>query len=506
VKTWLFAEDDGYVCEHHRADVEHLFPRREDPVVALFSGAIHLCGVVALGLLLYWHVPAVKTWTDHHLRGKKATAAARAQVSDHPVDSNEEDRTGPPSFPKDAPSPAPLVSSLPVTKATPLVAVTSGKRVALYQADGRKLWSRISQRALFSPAGNVVLLDRGSAGWAAVDARTAQELPWSANLGWVRPSAQVQWSPSGELLSFEWPVSDGGMNAVGVYSASQRRWLVQAVFEDGIGCAENAAWSPDEHRLAMRCDGGAVVLDLIRGQVTRQPFPSGEGNIIWDPHGEQLVTSGSLGDDDEGAASLVQYSPKNGSFRYTLLDGDGSYAQPLGWMGGGKVIVYRTPSEDTWDGAPVYLARWPSGEMVARLGAFGHPRINVEGSLAALYSIRRAAGGTGELTVATITGKGFTVEPASIVGIPLKWIEKRKLDLDTMDDHEVSDWVLDYGWKPGTSELYFVARRGLRSWCLWRWDASSRTARPVGREVQCFESPDEVDDKGFELVFSPPRR
>ena len=143
-----------------------------------------------------------------------------------------------------------------MTAATPRVAVTTGKWVTLYRADGRKLWSRLAHRAIFSPAGNEVLLDRGDIGWVALDVSSARELPWSAGLTWVRPSAQVQWSPSGRLLCFEWPIGGGGRNAVGVYSPGERRWLVQAAFADGLSCAEVAAWSPDERRLAMGCEGG----------------------------------------------------------------------------------------------------------------------------------------------------------------------------------------------------------------------------------------------------------
>jgi len=501
LKTWLFAEDDGYVCEHHRADVEHVFPRREDPFVALLSGAVHLCGVVAFGLLLYWHVPAVKAWTDHHLRGKKATAAARAQVSDHPADSNEEGRTGPPSFPEDAPSPAPLVSPLPVSPETPCVAVTSGRWVSLYRADGTKLWSRIGERAVFSPGGQVALLARGEAGFAAVDARTGAELPWSGDVGWVPSSAQVQWSPSGQLLCFEWPVGERhGRNALGVYDRGGRRWVIQTTLEGNVGCAEQAAWSPDERQLALPADRGALLFDVSTGKRRRLPVPSDEGELLWEPSGRHLVTSGevhSLAQD----ACVIRYAVGTGALAQAPVESIGPHAEPLGWMDDGRVLVYRTPCSGSYDGSTVYLAEWPSGEPIAELDDFGQPQVSSDGRLVALYSVNSESGGPGAMRVTPLDGDTISLDPRPIVGIPLKWLEQPGRPGYQYTDEPILDWVLDCAWAPGGDELYILARRGLRSWCLWRWDASSRQARPVGGEMQCFDSPGDVEAQSFQVVF-----
>ena len=500
VKTWLFAEEDGCVCEHHRADVEYLLPRREDPLVTLVSGAVHLCGVAALGLVLYWHVPAVKVWTDHHLRGKKVAAAAHVQATDRPTDSDEEDRAGPPSFPEDAPSPGPLVSPLPVSPETPCVAVTSGRWVSLYRADGTKLWSRIGERAVFPPRGRIALLKRGEGGWAAVDARTGAEMPWSEDVGWVPSSAQVQWSPSGRLLCFEWSVGKRhGRNALGVYDRGKRRWVIQTALEGTVGCAEQAAWSPDERQLALPADRGALLFDLSTGKRRRLPVPSDEGELLWEPSGRHLVTSGAVYRLAQ-EASLVRYAVATGAVAQAPVESIGPHAEPLAWLDDGRVLVYRTPCSGSYDGSTVYLAEWPSGEPIAELGDFGQPQVSPDGRLVALYSVNSESGGPGAMRVTPLDGDSVSLDPRPIVGIPLKWLEQPGRPGYQYTDEPILDWVLDCAWAPGGDELYVLARRGLRAWCLWRWEASSRRARPIGREVQCFDSPGDVEAKNFEVV------
>jgi len=85
--------------------------------------------------------------------------------------------------------------------------------------------------------------------------------------------------------------------------------------------------------------------------------------------------------------------------------------------------------------------------------------------------------------------------------MPLKSLEQPDEPGHRYSDEPILDWLLDCAWAPGGRELYVLARRGLRSWCLWRWDVSSRAARPVGREVQCFDSPADVQAKSLQLVF-----
>jgi len=500
LKSWLFADEDDYVCEHHRADVEHLHRHRDDPAIALFSGAVHLCGVAALGLVLYWHVPAVKAWTDHHLRGRNVAAGQRAEASSGPVDSDEEAEAGPPSFPSDAPNPAALPSPSPASPSTPCVAVTTDNWVSLYRADGRKLWSRRAEGAVFSPNGDVALLERADAGWEAADARTGAELPWSDQVAWVPSSAQVQWSPSGRSVCFEWPVGERrGRNALGVYDRANRRWLIQTRLDGEVGCAVEAAWSPDERLLALPAERGALLFDLNTQKRTRLPLAS-DGELLWEPDGKHLVTSGTVRGLAEDAC-LVRYTVGKGVVGETYLESIGPHAEPLGWMDGGRVVVYRTPCSGSYDGSTVYLAEWPSGEPIAELDDFGWPDISPDGRLVALYSVNTESGGAGALQATPFDGESLSLDPRPIVGIPLKWLEQPDQPGHRYTDEPVLDWVLDSTWGPAGDDLYILARRGLRAWSLWRWDIRSRAARPIGRDVHCFDSPSDVEAKIFQLVF-----
>lgn len=506
IKLWLFAEEDSQEAPTPRETCP-LLASDVDPAAGIFSLVVHLCGVAALALLLYWHVPSFGTWADGHLRALRLIHTA-AEASDEEAEEPdpEEDAPTRAAFPADAPLPPPLPSALFVSAEAPYIAVTDEDWVSLYRADGQKLWSRRARRAIFSPHGEAALLDQRGLGWVAVEADTARKLPWSKDMGWVPPRAQVQWSASGNLLCFEWPVDeDGARNAVGVYSIAQQQWVLQKAFGGEISCAELSAWSPDERKIAFSSNGGAIVLDVTRGTTERYAFPGDGSRLLWTPDGDGLVRGGegSYGDID-AIPSLVDYSLGNGNVVETPIEGISTFAEAIGWMDGGRAVIYRTMCEGSADVAPSYLVRWPSGEPVAELGGYGWPEPNSTGTLVAQYGVDSDLGGPGEFLVVTNGGRKQTIDAGPVVGIPLRWLGSSSPDWSGSEE-PILDWVLAYGWSPKGNGLYFVARRGLHSWSLWRWDAASQKARPVGREVLSFSGPQDVTERSFELVFATPK-
>ena len=473
---------------------------------SLTADIAFMMAAVALALALYHHVPSVRavaigTWRVVHPDTQQHKRSSRIEDFVHL------DRPRRPAIPKpgdreEPPEPTALVAPLAVTQRTPRVAVTTGREVTLHAADGTRIWWHAAQEASFAPTGGTVLVC-GSGGWGALDCRSGRRLKWSEALAWIPQNAQIKWSPSSRLVAFEWAVDGDAENmAIGVLDCSRSRWLAQTALTDGVVCAESFAWSPDERYLAMPTGCGLLLLRTSDGRIKAPSIRNEGDDVLWHPDSQRLVTRGDA-DWDDSCGVLETHDLRSGRHRATTVDGISSYVTPLAWMDGGRALIYDSMCEGTWDGAPRYLARWPSGEEIAQLGNFGEPKVDRSGGRVAIYDLDAEAGGAGVLRVCSIGGKVESLDgPENLVGIPLKWLVSDSGD-GGRGDAEVIDWLLDYAWDPRGADLYLLARRGARAWCVWKWEPESGAPKPVGQAVDFPRDARRGADCNAELVFPP---
>jgi len=527
-RRWLLAEDEAEPTD--QAAAPSLSGLLFAGIGELVQATLELAGVAALLLVVYYNVPGVRSWVsriDHHVAPTipDARGSHFARLHD-PAPTAAASRCAPAK----APSPAPLTAPLPVSAATPLVAVTTERRVSLYTAAGQRLWSHVGADALFAPAGQAALIDCGSGGWIAVDGLSGKRLAWSSALTWVPACAQIKWSPSGQLILFEWPIDDDTDRvAVGLFSAAQGRWLAQLALDEHVACALLSAWSPDETRVAIPSSAGAVLLDARTGEVTRAAFPSRLAAALWYPDGDRLLGGGAS---RRGASciGLRTYDLRSARSNATLVEASGSYLRPVAWLDHGRALVCQSsPADDTSDGA-CCIVDWPSGELLAALGSTRPARVDAARQCVASYCVDDGAP-FGTLRTVSLRGGVATINPRPMVGIPLKWLAAYPGE-DCGEAARSADWLLDYQWAPSagaaprgahsgaltalaaagagsqsprSASLYLLARRGVDAWCLWLWSPDSGALRPVGNAVRWRRDSRRAGLPDFELIFAPPK-
>jgi hypothetical protein len=505
VRSWLLCEDEDL------ADCDSVVllptrPRAARRGSSLTADVALVMAAGALGLALYHHVPEVRavserTW--HALRpSSPRERRAPERVKLLPPDAPDRHGGSTAGVREQAPEPAALPAALAVTERTPRVAVTGNRQVALYTAGGTRRWWHAARDATFSPGGQALLAYREE-GWVAFDCRSGRRLDWSEALAWIPPQAQIKWSPSGSLVAFEWPVDDDTDNmAIGVLDCSRGRWLARTARADGVACAESFAWSPDERRLAIPARGGVLLMRTGDGRIQRSAIRADGDDVVWHPGGACLVTRGDARW-DASSGVLQAYDLRSGRRRATPVDGISAYVTPLAWMDGGRALIYDSMCTGSWDGAPQYLIRWPSGEQIAKLGAFGEPKVDRSGRRAAVYDLDTEEGGAGVLRVCSVDGEIESIsDPEDLVGIPLKWLMIEPDD-GSRAEAGVIDWLLDYAWDPRGDDLYLLVQRGARAWCVWKWEAGSGALRPVGRAVDFPPGSRGGAGCDLELVFPP---
>jgi hypothetical protein len=534
-RRWLFAEEE-----------EELSDQASAPSVAglvcagmagLVEGGLQLAGVAALLLVLYYNVPAVRSFAgriDHHLAAGASGDRDSHFVRLHDAAPRLGDRAliGCPSEAK-APSPPPLAAALPVSNDAPLIAVTGQHRVSLYSAAGKRLWSRAGTQAIFSPAGQAALIDHGPAGWVAVDGLTGKRLAWSSALQWVPACAQIKWSPSGQLILFEWPLEDdSGRLAVGLFSAAQGRWIAQLADDEPIACALLSAWSPDETRVAVPSAAGAMLLDASSGEVTRAAFANRQEVALWYPGGDRLL--GGEGRRGSSCIGLRTYNLRSATSDITPVEAAGSRLRPIAWLDNGRALVCQSAPDDDDSAGECSILDWPSGELLTALGSTCCPRVDAARQWVASYCLDEN-GSVGTLRAVSLCGAIRTLDPRPMVGIPLKWIAG-DADEDSDEPARAGNWLFDFQWQPSAGDgarggqheppitfaaanqasaaprgpsagpssganLYLLARRGVDSWCLWRWSPASGALRPVGKAVRWRSDSGRSGLPRFELVF-----
>lgn len=500
-RVWLLAEDDELASDPGPASRGAGVQGAGDFIV---DAVLHLAGLAALVLVVYFHVPAVQSVVSSALHPERKVANAAATRRDRPARREERAGGGRPRespTPATAPSPPPLVGALALSGAAPRVAVCGDGRVAFFTAAGERLWSHAAMQADFSPTGEAVLLDCGSAGWTALDCRTGKALAWSEALIWIPPSAQIQWSPCGQFVAFEWPVDDEcDRMAIGVFSPARKQWVARAAVKEDVACALSFAFSADERRLAVPVEGGALLFDLETGKMARAAFPGDGMGLLWYPDGKRLL-AGDSNSAGEGCAPLHTYDTRSGEVLTTLM-GEGSSAAPIAWADNGRALIYEAPRQYAdVERVARCLVRWPTGDLLQRLGRSGSPKVDASGKHFASYALDSERGGAGTLWVGSIGGRMRTIAPEPLVGIPLKWIETRTED-DEGESIRSRDWLLDYGWEADRPGLYLLARRGDRAWGVWKWEPGAGAPRPIGRVVCPADAGGDFEDLIFELVFA----